>query len=47
MSEPAMLELSGITKEYRVGGQTVRALDGARNGATGLPGRGSGRGWGG
>lgn len=28
MSEPAMLELSGITKEYRVGGQTVRALDG-------------------
>ncbi|WP_067854439.1 ABC transporter ATP-binding protein [Nocardia shimofusensis] len=28
MSEPAMLELSGVTKEYRVGGQTVRALDG-------------------
>lgn len=27
MSEPAMLELSGVTKEYRVGGQTVRALD--------------------
>ncbi|WP_040737622.1 ABC transporter ATP-binding protein [Nocardia tenerifensis] len=23
-----MLELSGVTKEYRVGGQTVRALDG-------------------
>ncbi|WP_330229251.1 ABC transporter ATP-binding protein [Nocardia sp. NBC_00508] len=28
MSETAMLELSGVTKEYRVGGQTVRALDG-------------------
>lgn len=28
MSEPAMLELSDITKEYRVGGQSVRALDG-------------------
>ncbi|MFD6157883.1 ABC transporter ATP-binding protein [Nocardia sp. NPDC060256] len=27
MSNPAMLELSGVTKEYRVGGQTVRALD--------------------
>ncbi|WP_454195964.1 ABC transporter ATP-binding protein [Nocardia sp. Marseille-Q1738] len=27
MSDPAMLELSGVTKEYRVGGQTVRALD--------------------
>ncbi|WP_040780875.1 ABC transporter ATP-binding protein [Nocardia pneumoniae] len=27
MSEPAVLELSGVTKEYRVGGQTVRALD--------------------
>ncbi|HLS79349.1 MAG TPA: ABC transporter ATP-binding protein [Nocardia sp.] len=28
MSEPAMLELSGVTKEYRIGGQRVRALDG-------------------
>ncbi|MBF6257031.1 ABC transporter ATP-binding protein [Nocardia farcinica] len=28
MSEPAMLELTDITKQYRVGGQTVRALDG-------------------
>jgi len=28
MSEPAMLELSDVTKEYRIGGQTVRALDG-------------------
>ncbi|WP_225729679.1 MULTISPECIES: ABC transporter ATP-binding protein [unclassified Nocardia] len=28
MPEPAMLELSEITKEYRVGDQTVRALDG-------------------
>ncbi|MDE1668496.1 ABC transporter ATP-binding protein [Nocardia gipuzkoensis] len=27
MPEPAMLELSGVTKEYRVGGQAVRALD--------------------
>ncbi|MBF6163192.1 ABC transporter ATP-binding protein [Streptomyces gardneri] len=27
MAEPAMLELSGVTKEYRVGGQAVRALD--------------------
>ncbi|MEV6324125.1 ABC transporter ATP-binding protein [Nocardia sp. NPDC051787] len=27
MSDPAMLELSGVTKEYRVGGQAVRALD--------------------
>ncbi|WP_067470943.1 ABC transporter ATP-binding protein [Nocardia amamiensis] len=27
MSEPAMLELAGVTKEYRVGGQIVRALD--------------------
>ncbi|MFI9509865.1 ABC transporter ATP-binding protein [Nocardia sp. NPDC052566] len=27
MLEPAMLELSEIVKEYRVGGQTVRALD--------------------
>ncbi|GAA5084637.1 ABC transporter ATP-binding protein [Nocardia iowensis] len=27
MSNPAMLELTGVTKEYRVGGQTVRALD--------------------
>ncbi|WP_405177541.1 ABC transporter ATP-binding protein [Nocardia sp. NBC_01377] len=28
MPEPAMLELSDITKRYRVGGQTVVALDG-------------------
>ncbi|WP_431958074.1 ABC transporter ATP-binding protein [Nocardia lijiangensis] len=28
MSEPAMLELSHIVKQYRVGDQTVRALDG-------------------
>ncbi|MEV6387270.1 ABC transporter ATP-binding protein [Nocardia xishanensis] len=28
MSEPAMLELSDIIKQYRVGEQTVRALDG-------------------
>ncbi|MEV0293092.1 ABC transporter ATP-binding protein [Nocardia sp. NPDC050710] len=28
MSDPAMLELSDIVKQYRVGGQTVRALDG-------------------
>ncbi|WP_194834928.1 ABC transporter ATP-binding protein [Nocardia sp. XZ_19_369] len=27
MPDPAMLELSDVTKEYRVGGQTVRALD--------------------
>ncbi|MFI6041365.1 ABC transporter ATP-binding protein [Nocardia sp. NPDC051321] len=27
MSNTAMLELSGVTKEYRVGEQTVRALD--------------------
>ncbi|KIA60356.1 ABC transporter ATP-binding protein [Nocardia vulneris] len=28
MPKAAMLELSGVTKEYRVGGQSVRALDG-------------------
>ncbi|WP_194814778.1 ABC transporter ATP-binding protein [Nocardia sp. XZ_19_385] len=28
MPEPAMLELTDIIKEYRVGGQSVRALDG-------------------
>ncbi|WP_029898423.1 ABC transporter ATP-binding protein [Nocardia brasiliensis] len=28
MPTAAMLELSGVTKEYRVGGQSVRALDG-------------------
>ncbi|MCP2287349.1 ABC transporter ATP-binding protein [Nocardia amikacinitolerans] len=28
MSDPAMLELSDIVKQYRVGEQTVRALDG-------------------
>ncbi|MFI6211057.1 ABC transporter ATP-binding protein [Nocardia brasiliensis] len=28
MPKTAMLELSGVTKEYRVGGQSVRALDG-------------------
>ncbi|MEV6338678.1 ABC transporter ATP-binding protein [Nocardia vinacea] len=28
MSDQAMLELTDITKEYRVGGQAVRALDG-------------------
>ncbi|WP_083874527.1 ABC transporter ATP-binding protein [Nocardia paucivorans] len=28
MTQPAMLELSNVVKEYRVGGQTVRALDG-------------------
>jgi putative ABC transport system ATP-binding protein len=28
MSDQAMLELSEVIKEYRVGGQTVRALDG-------------------
>lgn len=28
MTQPAMLELSNVVKEYRVGGQVVRALDG-------------------
>lgn len=28
MTQPAMLELSNVVKEYRVGGQAVRALDG-------------------
>ncbi|GAB2638323.1 ABC transporter ATP-binding protein [Nocardia goodfellowii] len=28
MPEPAMLELTDVIKEYRVGGQSVRALDG-------------------
>ncbi|WP_054814476.1 ABC transporter ATP-binding protein [Nocardia arizonensis] len=28
MSEPAMMELAGIAKDYRIGTQSVRALDG-------------------